>query len=129
MFTTRVIPRYSETDALGHINNTALPVWFEEARTPIFRLFVPDLSFKSWNLILKKFEVEFQRELFHGTEVEIRTRVSRLGGSSLTVSQEAWQEGRLAVTCSTVLIHFDYQQRRPAPIPEAIRRRLEAAAG
>ncbi len=129
MLTFHLTPRYSETDALGHINNTALPVWFEEARTPIFRVFVPDLSFRSWNLILKRFEVDFRRERFHGSDVEIRTWVSHLGTSSLTVSQEAWQNGELAVTSEAVLIHFDFQARRPAPIPEAIRDQLAKITG
>ncbi|UUS14599.1 hypothetical protein NMB32_24195 [Stenotrophomonas sp. CD2] len=27
-----VFPRFSEVDVLGHVTNTALPVWFEEGR-------------------------------------------------------------------------------------------------
>lgn len=117
MFTFRLTPRYCETDALGHINNTVVPVWFEEARTPIFRIFMPGLGLGDWNLILKKLEVEYVRELFHGAEVEVRTWVSRLGGSSFTVSQEAFQRGELAAAGSATLIHFDFEARKPAPIP------------
>ncbi len=32
-----VFPRFSEVDVLGHVTNTALPVWFEEGRQEIFR--------------------------------------------------------------------------------------------
>ncbi len=41
---TTITPRFSDTDALGHINNTNVPVWFEGTRDPLFRLFTPDLS-------------------------------------------------------------------------------------
>ncbi|MHC1654043.1 hypothetical protein ACODUL_12265 [Stenotrophomonas maltophilia] len=34
-----VFPRFSEVDVLGHVTNTALPVWFEEGRQAIFRHF------------------------------------------------------------------------------------------
>lgn len=31
MFEFELLPRLSETDGVGHINNTCLPAWFEEA--------------------------------------------------------------------------------------------------
>ena len=32
MWTLHLNPRFSDTDALGHINNANLPRWFEEAQ-------------------------------------------------------------------------------------------------
>ena len=32
MLSLTVSPRFAETDALGHINNTVIPVWFEQGR-------------------------------------------------------------------------------------------------
>ena len=64
MFTYKVSPRFCETDALGHINNTVFPVWFEEARTPIFEMFIPTLEIKKWNLILARIELDFRAEVF-----------------------------------------------------------------
>ena len=37
MVTAVVTPRFYETDAFGHINNTVITGWFETAREPIFR--------------------------------------------------------------------------------------------
>ena len=50
MFKEIIQPRFNETDALGHINNTVLTQWFEGARDPIFKLFTPDLNTKQWRL-------------------------------------------------------------------------------
>lgn len=47
-------PRFNDTDALGHINNASAASWFEEARRPIFEIFIPDLDPKKWNLILAR---------------------------------------------------------------------------
>ena len=47
MFIEKVMPRFSETDVLGHINNTALPIWFEAARTPFLNFYT---RFKSEGL-------------------------------------------------------------------------------
>lgn len=41
MFTRTIEPAFYDTDALGHINNTRLPAWFELARNDLFRLFTP----------------------------------------------------------------------------------------
>lgn len=118
MLEMQVDPRFQETDALGHINNTVPAVWFEAARAPLFRIFTPDLDVRQWRLILAGYTVQFKRELFYGEPVTIRTGVKRIGSSSFTLWQEAWQQNVLAVTAETTLIHFDYPTRSPVPLTE-----------
>lgn len=91
MFIEKVMPRFSETDALGHINNTVLPVWFEAARVPIFKFFTPDLNPHDWKLIIAKIEVSFVGELFYGHEITIKTSVEHIGNSSFVLKQEVFQ--------------------------------------
>jgi acyl-CoA thioester hydrolase len=124
MLTFSLQPRFSETDALGHINNTAIPAWLEEARVEVFRMFNPSLAFESWNLILKRYEVEFLRQLTRAPGVEVRTWVEAVGTTSLILRQDVVQGGSVAVESRTVLIHFDYSTQRPSPIPDEIRSRL-----
>lgn len=126
MWTLHLNPRFSETDALGHINNTVLPVWFEEARTPLFRLFTPDLDINNWHLIIARIEVEFVGELFYGKEVEVRTFLSKIGNSSMTIQHEVWQDGHLGARGSAVMVHFDHQAKQSVSIPEPIRQQLQA---
>jgi acyl-CoA thioester hydrolase len=118
-------PRFSETDGLGHINNTVLPIWFEEARVDLFRIFNPSLSLQTWNLILKKYEVEFVAQIWRDAPVRIETGIAHLGSSSLTVAQRVVQEEKVVAVGHTVLIHFDYKAGKPAPIPEDIKAKLE----
>lgn len=125
MFSLIIQPRFAETDALGHLNNTTLPIWFEQARTPIFKLFVPSLKVSEWNLILAKIEVEFLREIFYGDDVEVKTFIERIGSSSMLVYQEAWQQGELSATGRATMVHFDHQLKKSSPIPESIRQQLE----
>lgn len=125
MFTRTLEPAFYDTDALGHINNTRLPAWFELARNDLFRLFTPDLDPHKWALIMARLDVEFRAELFYGENIEIRTWLSRLGNSSFTVTQEAWQNGRLGARGNTVLVHYDHDAKQAAPLPPAIRTALE----
>lgn len=116
MYSQQIQPRFNDTDALGHINNTVLAVWFEGARDPLFRVFTPDLNPTDWRLILAKFSVEFHAELFYGQPVEIRTWVSRVGNSSFDVSQQAWQQDKLCASGVAVLVHYDFVGKSSVPL-------------
>lgn len=124
MFSEKLMPRFSDTDALGHINNTLLPVWFEGARDPVFRLFMPDLDTKNWQLILAKFDVEFHAQLYYGEDIEIRTYIGRIGSSSFTVYQEAWQKNTKCASGTAVMVHFCFENQSSLKITENIKAQM-----
>ncbi|HGM5500964.1 acyl-CoA thioesterase [Stenotrophomonas maltophilia] len=68
-----VFPRFSEVDVLGHVTNTALPVWFEEGRQEIFRHFSREASMRDLALILRRYEIDFLQQIQAGHEVRIET--------------------------------------------------------
>ena len=125
MFVTTLDPAFHDTDALGHINNTRLPAWFEQARTDLFRLFTPDLDPRKWQLIPARLDVEFLAELHYGSSVEVRTFLTRLGNSSFTVTQEARQHGRLCARGNTVMVHYDHDEKHAKQIEGDLRTALE----
>ncbi len=112
MFKETIQPRFNETDALGHINNTVLTMWFEGARDPIFKLFTPNLDTKAWRLILASIHVQFKAELFYGSPVELRTGISMVGNSSFEVQQEAWQNGQCCALGKAVLVQYDFAAKQ-----------------
>jgi acyl-CoA thioester hydrolase len=121
MISETIKPRFLETDALGHINNTVVPGWFEGARDPVFRWFTPDLDVKKWRLILARFDVSFHGELYYEYPVELRCYIGRIGNSSFDIYQEAWQHGQKCASGTSVIVHFDHQKKLSLPIPEEIR--------
>ncbi|MCL9781974.1 acyl-CoA thioesterase [Vibrio sp. S4M6] len=124
MFKTTIFPRFSDTDALGHINNTAFAIWFEEARLPIFKIFHPTLEVKSWPLIIARIEIDLLAQTYWGKDVEIRTYVEKVGNSSCHLRHEAWQEGNRVAKGLAILIHFDYKTNHSKPIDDGIRQVL-----
>ncbi|WP_417514255.1 acyl-CoA thioesterase [Marinobacter sp.] len=124
MFYYELQPRFSDTDALGHISNTTLPVWFEQARMPLFSIFHPTLDVKTWPLIIARVEIDFVAQSFWHLPVEIRTGVGKIGNSSFQAVQEAWQDGKQIARGQAVLIHFDYETEKAVPIPDEIRNQL-----
>lgn len=125
MFTTQIHPRFSDTDALGHINNTVIPVWLLEAREPVLRLFSPSLDMTEAALAVVRIEVDYVAEIRFGSDVEVRTEVAKLGNSSLQLAQEVWQGGKLSARGLATLVNFDPQQRCAMRIPDAVRTQLQ----
>lgn len=125
MITTIIEPRFNDTDALGHISNTAFPAWFEVARTELFKLFHPSLNIETWPLILARTEIDFLAQSYWNSDVTIKTYIGKLGNSSCHVIQEAWQENKMVAKGVAVLIHFDYESNRSVAIPDDIREKLE----
>jgi acyl-CoA thioester hydrolase len=125
MFVKMVTPRFGDVDGLRHINNTMLPVWFELAREPIFRYFNPDMSLDAWNLIMAHMDVDFIAPMSLGADVTIHTWVAKIGYSSFTIYQEAWQKGVLSAKGNSVVVYFDFQEKKSKPIPLPLRQSLK----
>lgn len=119
MFSNTFDPRFLETDALGHINNTVLPMWFEASRDPVFKFFTPNMDVKDWKLILASFNVNFHGETHYGTSVEIRTYISRIGNSAFDVYQECWQQGTKSVSGTATMVHFCHDTKKSVPLTES----------
>ena len=126
MLTYAIEPRSSETNATGHIDHTAIPDWLELARTPIYQLFNPDMSFTTWNTVIRKMTIDYIGQVFHNRKTEVRTVVGEIKNTSFTVKQELWQDETLVAKAVTVIVYFDYANHHKLAIPEAIRTQLLA---
>ena len=120
MFTATVTPRFGDMDVLGHINNTVPVTWFELARNPLYKIFDPSLELKreTFCLILAHTDYDYVAQLYFQYDVEIRTWITRIGSKSFTAYHEAWQQGRLCVKGSAVVVHYDFNTEKSTPIPE-----------
>ena len=124
MFSEKFNVRFYETDALAHVSNTVLVGWFESGREPIFKIFNPSLNLQKWPLILASYKVDFLQQIFYGQQVEVRTYVSRIGGSSFDVYQELWQAEIKCASGTTTMVNFDYQTKKAVTINDDIRGKL-----
>ncbi len=123
-FTQEITPRFCETDALGHINNTVFFQWFELGREPIFKIFTPDLDPKKWQLILARTEIDFLKQTFYGHEVKIDTFFSKIGNSSMTVEHRAYQKNECVASGKAILIFFDYKEQKSRALTSNIKNQL-----
>mgnify|MGYP000216935478 FL=1 len=125
MFSEVITTRFSDTDALGHINNTMVPVWFEGARDPVFKWFMPELNLNEWRLILAKIDVNFHAQIYYGKEITLRTYIGRIGGSSFDVYQELWQNDIKCASGTAVMVHFCYENQSSLKIPADVQNEMK----
>lgn len=126
MFSVNITPRFYETDAFGHINNTVIAGWFEAGRAPIFKIFTPAMDIQQLTLILARIEIDFVAQTHYGHEVTIKTGIERVGNSSFVVIQEAWQNDVLVAKGKAVQVYFDFKTQQSGRIPNPQRVQLEA---
>ncbi|WP_065204464.1 acyl-CoA thioesterase [Shewanella woodyi] len=128
-FSLDIQPRFNETDGLGHINNTVIPVWFEAAREPVFEIFNPSLDLTKWNLIVAGFTIAYTFPTNYGKSVSVKTWISRVGNSSFEVTQQSWQEGKMTAEAKTTLVHYDYAIDKSQPISADVKSQLSQLTG
>ncbi|HLR16371.1 MAG TPA: thioesterase family protein [Alcanivoracaceae bacterium] len=126
MLSSTFTPRFYETDAFGHINNTVLNCWFETARAPIFDIFIDGSKVSDLRLILARTEVDFIAQVFYGHDVEVRSYIERIGNASFVVAHEAFQNDQLVATGRAVQVHFDHATNKSLPLTDALRMELKA---
>lgn len=119
-FETCIKPRFCETDMRGHISNTTVPVWLDEGRVEFFRAHlhcqVP--------VMVVNLNTDFHRELHWGSPVAVRTRIERIGNSSITFHQQVWQRELRCVSASTTVVAVDLDTRRATRVPDEDRERM-----
>jgi acyl-CoA thioester hydrolase len=76
------------------------------------------LKRSTFSLIIAHTDYDYVGQLYFKHEVEIKTWVTKIGTKSFTVYHEAWQEGRLCVKGSAVMVHYDFNIEKSTPIPE-----------
>lgn len=125
MYQTTIEPRVSETDGIGHINNTTIPIWFEAARNDIFKLFTPDDDFSNWKMIMLNMNVDYVSQIYFGTPVYVYIWVDKIGNSSLKLYEEIWQNGNLCAKDTVTYVNFNATKQTTEPITDNIKQELE----
>ncbi|KGR82712.1 acyl-CoA thioesterase [Lysinibacillus odysseyi] len=125
MFETIIQPRVSETDGVGHINNTTIPVWLEAGRNELFKIFNPEDDFENWRMVIVKSCVEYKAQIYFGKDALIKCWIKRIGNASLELYEEIWQGNTKCITASTIYVNFNTQEQKSEPIPPSIKSVLE----
>ena len=112
--------RLSDTDLLGHINNTAYAVFCETGRVAFNTRHVAPYLAASSGVLVARVAINYRAETFFPGDVDIGTCLLRIGRTSLTIGQGLFFGEQTIATAEGVLVHINAARRTPAPWPDAV---------
>ncbi|MGY1823484.1 acyl-CoA thioesterase [Geodermatophilus sp. SYSU D00079] len=97
--------RWSDPDSLGHVNHARALALVEDAR-----LAMAEGAPGDGGVILARLEVDYLRQLYYRVRERlcVHSTVTRLGTRSLTLRQELFQDGEVAIRADVVMVLFDF---------------------
>lgn len=122
---TPLATRWGDSDALGHINNAIMVRYLESGRIDYFRR-VCDVKLAEDDdnsFVIASLEIGFLQQIHHPANLDIATRISRLGNSSFDVDTVIFAQGgdQPLITSRGICVWFDLTENSSRPIPENIR--------
>ena len=126
--------RFSDLDAMKHVNNATYLTYLEEARikyfNDLFNLKEEDLEYKA---VIGRIEIDYIYPIVLGDEIEVYTRISELGHKSVKVEHVIAikkDDGLIkAATSVTNLVYYDYKTHKTKLIPEKEKKRIAMFEG
>jgi len=126
--------RFADTDMQGIVFNGNYLTYYDVAWTEYFRalgLTWQDLIGLGADTVLARTQMEFKAPARFDQILEIYTRVSKIGNTSLTFEFEIYASGdeRLIGTASSLYVCIDPETLRPVRVPDALRSRISEFEG
>jgi acyl-CoA thioester hydrolase len=130
-FSARTRVGFSDTDAQGVVYYGRYNPYFDLARVEYHRALGLLHSRSGGDFVMRANDVEYFAPARFDDELEIYTRVSRIGRSSVTFEFAAYRlpDEVLMVTAHQTLVYIDLEERRATAVPDDYRTAIEAFEG
>ncbi|MCV7424537.1 acyl-CoA thioesterase [Mycobacterium yunnanensis] len=104
--------RYGDTDRQGHVNNAVFASFLETGRVELLHLGQHPVADDGCSFVIAHLGVDFLAEIIWPGEVVIGTRVTKVGSSSIRLTQALFQRDTCNATAETVIVHVDQETKR-----------------
>ncbi|MCW3002800.1 MAG: acyl-CoA thioesterase [Conexibacter sp.] len=125
--------RFGDLDAMRHLNNVVFLRYFETARIAYLRAIIPghdpaNPERDELGLIFAECHINYRSPVLFDEVVDVNCSIGNVKRSSFRVEFEMRVGTRLVAEGYGVLVGFDYIAQQAAPLPDALRERLESEA-
>ncbi|MHB8579494.1 MAG: acyl-CoA thioesterase [Ignavibacteriaceae bacterium] len=122
--------RFSDLDAMRHVNNATYLSYLEEARIAYFKdVLNKPMEGLEFDAVVARIEIDYQQPIIFGDEIEILSRVSKMGNKSSDVEHLIIVNRKgnkiIAASVLTKLVAYDYTTLTSFPIPESVKNQIE----
>ena len=127
-FTIPYIVRVADVNYGGHVANSAVLNFFQDARIAYLKHLG---GYSEMNvgggcgLILPEAHIRYLAEMFLGDELLIGVKIVELGRSSLRMAYRSERDGKATAEGETALVCFDYAVRKPRRLDEEFVRKVK----
>ena len=132
-FFTPTPTRWGDCDMFGHVNNVQFVRYYESGRLDYFhRLLQLDTGPDVVNsLVIADIHVTFLRQINHPADLEVGSRISRLGNSSFDFEAAIFNENEDEPysTATAACVWFNFRDNHSTPIPAAERETIKQFEG
>lgn len=122
--------RFRDVDVAGHAHHADALIYFEEARWAYWTQVVGQTRVEELNYVLAECRVRWHARVLWPQTVKVGVRVSRIGRKHFEMEYEVrGAAGDMLQSGSTVQVMYDYAAGSSIPMPDDLRRTLEAFEG
>ena len=118
---------WRDLDAMNHVNNAVYFTFFEWARTKYWFDLTGGSAPGDLGFIVARAECDFRRQLSLTEKIHVGVRIAAMRNSSLDFEYEIRNgSGEIAATGKVVVVLYSWKMNQKIPIPEDLRRRVDA---
>ena len=133
-FNHKLRVRFAETDMQGIVFNGNYLTYYDVAWTEYFReigLAWKDIIEMGADTVLARISMDFKSPAHFDDVLEVYTRVSKIGNTSITFDFEIYPEGddRLVGAATSLYVCVDPKALKPVRVPDALRSRIAEFEG
>jgi acyl-CoA thioester hydrolase len=127
VFNTPIQVRFSDTDMLGHVNNSSYNQFFDIGRYECLTKTFGDLNnWKEQMLVVVHIETDYIKPVFIETKINVETQIVEVGNRSLKMRQQITNDkGEVMVKSMSVMSAFDARNGQSFVIPDEWRKRVK----
>ena len=121
--------RFSDIDAMGHVNNAVYLSYFELARVYYFEKIMNETwDWKKNGIILVKNEIEYLKPLYLKSKPVISMTLNEIGNKSFKLNYHIKDNLDLVCQGTSTLVYFDFSRNRSIILDEKIKSVLKKLA-
>ena len=128
-FSTTLTVYQSHINHAGHVDNALLLTLVSEARARFFKsLDVPEVDRNGLGIVVADTAIQYLSEAFHGEILVFEMGTADYNRYGFDVCWQAHDKasGRAIARGKIGIVLFNYQERRPVELPDAVREKLQA---
>lgn len=121
--------RFNDIDILGHVNNNSQFALFDVGKTQFYNSLRGQLDdWRRVEAVIANINCTFHSQILFSDEIEVLTRITRIGEKSFTMQQILYNRTRREISslADSVMVSVDFETKKskpiPAPLAEALRK-------